>query len=243
MIKKIPLFFIIFIATSNLVNAAAQKNELASKYKANISISNKSSLQRGAKYFVNYCSGCHSLKYMRMSTLAEDLDIDEALFSQNLLFNNKKIGETMTIAMKESDAIEWFNAIPPDLSLTARSKGANYIYSKLNTYYEDDSSATGYNNVALPNSSMPNILAGLQGGQKIILDSQEKPLSLEKVSNGTLSEIEYKQLTNDITNFLVYVSEPAKLRRYSIGFWVLMFLFIFTIIAYYTKKEFWKDVH
>tara|TARA_B100001175_G_scaffold78830_1_gene65888 strand:- start:115 stop:846 length:732 start_codon:yes stop_codon:yes gene_type:complete len=243
MIKKIPLFFIIFIATSNLVNAAAQKNELASKYKANISISNKSSLQRGAKYFVNYCSGCHSLKYMRMSTLAEDLDIDEALFSQNLLFNNKKIGETMTIAMKESDAIEWFNAIPPDLSLTARSKGANYIYSKLNTYYEDDSSATGYNNVALPNSSMPNILAGLQGGQKIILDSQEKPLSLEKVSNGTLSEIEYKQLTNDITNFLVYVSEPAKLRRYSIGFWVLMFLFVFTIIAYYTKKEFWKDVH
>jgi len=243
MIKKIFLFFIIFISTCNLANSAAQKNELASKFKPNISINNKSSLQRGAKYFVNYCSGCHSLKYMRMSTLAEDLDIDEALFSKNLLFNNKKIGETMTIAMKESDAIDWFNAVPPDLSLTARSKGANYIYSKLNTYYEDDSSATGYNNVALPNSSMPNILAGLQGGQKIILDSEEKPLRLEKVSNGTLSEIEYKELTNDITNFLVYVAEPAKLRRYSIGFWVLMFLFVFTIIAYYTKKEFWKDVH
>ena len=243
MIKKIFLFFIIFISTCNLANSAAQKNELATKFKPNISINNKSSLQRGAKYFVNYCSGCHSLKYMRMSTLAEDLDIDEALFSKNLLFNNKKIGDTMTIAMKESDAIEWFNAVPPDLSLTARSKGANYIYSKLNTYYEDDSSATGYNNVALPNSSMPNILAGLQGGQKIILDSEEKPLRLEKVSNGTLSEIEYKELTNDITNFLVYVAEPAKLRRYSIGFWVLMFLFVFTIIAYYTKKEFWKDVH
>lgn len=241
--KQISLFFVIFILTCNLANSAAQKNELASKFKANISINNKSSLQRGAKYFVNYCSGCHSLKYMRMSTLAEDLDIDEALFSKNLLFNNKKIGDTMTIAMKESDAIEWFNAVPPDLSLTARSKGANYIYSKLNTYYEDDSSATGYNNVALPNSSMPNILASLQGGQKIILDSEGKPLSLEKVSNGTLSEIEYKQLTNDIANFLVYVSEPAKLRRYSIGFWVLMFLFVFTIIAYYTKKEFWKDVH
>ena len=121
MIKKISLFFIIFITTINLANSAAQKNELASKYKANISINNKASLQRGAKYFVNYCSGCHSLKYMRMSTLAEDLGIDEALFSQNLLFNNKKIGETMTIAMKESDAIDWFNAVPPDLSLTARS--------------------------------------------------------------------------------------------------------------------------
>jgi len=90
---------------------------------------------------------------------------------------------------------------------------------------------------------MPNILAGLQGGQKIILDSQNKPVSLEKISEGKYSEEEYKQLTNDITNFLVYVSEPAKLKRFSMGFWVLLFIFIFTIIAYYTKKEFWKDVH
>ena len=97
--------------------------------------------------------------------------------------------------------------------------------------------------MALPNTSMPNILANLQGGQKIILDSNNNPVSLEKVSEGTYTEAEYIQLTNDITNFLVYVSEPAKLKRYSIGFWVLLFIFIFTIIAYYTKKEFWKDVH
>ncbi len=243
MIKKISIIFIVFLSTFNLAHSAAQKNELASKYKASISINNKASLQRGAKYFVNYCSGCHSLKYMRMSTLAKDLDIDEALFSKNLLFNNKKIGETMTIAMTESDAIEWFNAVPPDLSLTARSKGVDYIYSKLNTYYEDDSAITGYNNVALPNTSMPNILANLQGEQRIILDSENKQIGLEKSSNGSLNEEEYKQLTNDITNFLAYVSEPAKLRRYSIGFWVLMFIFLFTVIAYFTKKEFWKDVH
>ncbi|MEL0102544.1 MAG: cytochrome c1 [Gammaproteobacteria bacterium] len=240
--KKL-VFTVLIIAFSNFANSAKQEDGLVNDFKAVNNINNKSSLQRGAKYFVNYCSGCHSLKYMRMSTLANDLDIDEETFLKNLMFSDKKIGETMTIAMKESDALLWFNAVPPDLSLTARSKGADYIYAKLNTYYEDDSAITGYNNLALPNSSMPNILAGLQGGQKIILDSQNKPVSLEKISEGKYSEEEYKQLTNDITNFLVYVSEPAKLKRFSMGFWVLLFIFIFTIIAYYTKKEFWKDVH
>ena len=239
--KNILVIFLVFFTTINLAYSA-EKNKLLLKYKSTTSINNKASLQRGAKYYVNYCSGCHSLKYMRMSTLAEDLDIDEAIFSKNLLFNNKKIGETMTISMNEKDAIEWFNAVPPDLSLTARSKGADYIYSKLNTYYEDDLTATGYNNIALPNTSMPNVLANLQGEQKVIVDSNNYPIELEKISNGSLSDVEYNQLTNDITNFLVYVSEPAKLKRYSIGFWVLMFIFIFTIIAYFTKKEFWKDV-
>ena len=243
MIIKNIFILLLLIIFNSVSYAASQKSELASKYQAINNINNKASLQRGAKYFVNYCSGCHSLKYMRMSTLAEDLNIEEAVFSKNLLFSNKKIGETMTIPMSNSDAIIWFNAIPPDLSLTARSKGADYIYSKLNTYYEDDNSPTGFNNIALPNSSMPNILAGLQGGQKLILDSENKPVSFVKISEGTHNDIEYKKLTNDITNFLVYVSEPAKLRRYSMGFWVLMFIFIFTIIAYYTKKEFWKDVH
>tara|TARA_A100001011_G_scaffold96290_1_gene101300 strand:- start:22353 stop:23081 length:729 start_codon:yes stop_codon:yes gene_type:complete len=239
--KNILVIFLVFFTTINLAYSA-EKNKLLLEYKSTTSINNKASLQRGAKYYVNYCSGCHSLKYMRMSTLAEDLDIDEAIFSKNLLFNNKKIGETMTISMNEKDAIEWFNAVPPDLSLTARSKGADYIYSKLNTYYEDDLTATGYNNIALPKTSMPNVLANLQGEQKVIVDSNNYPIGLEKISNGSLSDVEYNQLTNDITNFLVYVSEPAKLKRYSIGFWVLMFIFIFTIIAYFTKKEFWKDV-
>ena len=239
--KNILVIFLVFFTTINLAHSA-EKNKLLLEYKSTTSINNKASLQRGAKYYVNYCSGCHSLKYMRMSTLAEDLDIDEAIFSKNLLFNNKKIGETMTISMNEKDAIEWFNAVPPDLSLTARSKGADYIYSKLNTYYEDDLTPTGYNNIALPNTSMPNVLANLQGEQKVIVDSNNYPIGLEKVTNGSISDVEYNQLTNDITNFLVYVSEPAKLKRYSIGFWVLMFIFIFTIIAYFTKKEFWKDV-
>lgn len=243
MIKKNIFILLLLVIVNSASYAASQKSELAEKYKAINNINNKASLQRGAKYFVNYCSGCHSLKYMRMSTLAEDLNIEEAVFSQNLLFSNKKIGETMTIPMSESDAIFWFNAIPPDLSLTARSKGPDYIYSKLNTYYEDDSSPTGFNNMALPNTSMPNILAGLQGGQKLELNDKNKPVGFIKISQGTHNDLEYKQLTNDITNFLVYVSEPAKLRRYSMGFWVLMFIFIFTIIAYYTKKEFWKDVH
>jgi len=143
MIKKNIFILLLLVIVNSASYAASQKSELAEKYKAINNINNKASLQRGAKYFVNYCSGCHSLKYMRMSTLAEDLNIEEAVFSKNLLFSNKKIGETMTIPMSESDAIFWFNAIPPDLSLTARSKGPDYIYSKLNTYYEDDSSPTG----------------------------------------------------------------------------------------------------
>jgi ubiquinol-cytochrome c reductase cytochrome c1 subunit len=243
MIKNIIISLLLILTLSNVSYSAAKKGGIVDNYKAINNINNKASLQRGAKYFMNYCSGCHSLKYMRMSTLAEDLDIEETVFSKNLIFADKKIGETMTIAMKESDALIWFNAAPPDLSLTARSKGADYIYAKLNTYYEDDNTATGFNNLALPNTSMPNILAGLQGGQKVILDPNNTPIALEVKSKGTYDENEFKQMTNDITNFLVYVSEPAKLKRYSIGFWVLLFIFIFTIIAYYTKKEFWKDVH
>ena len=243
MIKNIIISLLLILTLSNVSYSAAKKGGIVDNYKAINNINNKASLQRGAKYFMNYCSGCHSLKYMRMSTLAEDLDIEKTVFSKNLIFADKKIGETMTIAMKESDALIWFNAAPPDLSLTARSKGADYIYAKLNTYYEDDNTATGFNNLALPNTSMPNILAGLQGGQKVILDPNNTPIALEVKSKGTYDENEFKQMTNDITNFLVYVSEPAKLKRYSIGFWVLLFIFIFTIIAYYTKKEFWKDVH
>ena len=241
--KKNIIIFAILVTISNLSFASAKTSNLIKEYKAINNISNKASLQRGAKYFVNYCSGCHSLKYMRMSTLAKDLDIDEKIFKKNLIFSSKKIGETMTIAMNEVEAEKWFGAAPPDLSLIARSKGADYVFAKLNTYYEDDESLTGYNNLAYPNTSMPNILANLQGGQKLILDSHNKTEKFTKVSSGSYSEKEYQQLTNDITNFLVYVSEPAKLKRYSMGFWVLMFIFLFTVIAYYTKKEFWKDIH
>ena len=241
--KKNIIIFAMLITISNLSFASAKTSNLIKEYKAINNINNKASLQRGAKYFVNYCSGCHSLKYMRMSTLAKDLDIEEKIFRKNLIFSSKKIGETMTIAMNEVDAEKWFGAAPPDLSLIARSKGADYVFAKLNTYYEDDESLTGYNNLAYPNTSMPNILANLQGGQKLILDSHNKPEKFTKVSSGSYSEKEYQQLTNDITNFLVYVSEPAKLKRYSMGFWVLMFIFLFTVIAYYTKKEFWKDIH
>ena len=241
--KKNIIIFAILVTISNLSFASGKTSNLIKEYKAINNISNKASLQRGAKYFVNYCSGCHSLKYMRMSTLAKDLDIDEKIFKKNLIFSSKKIGETMTIAMNEVEAEKWFGAAPPDLSLIARSKGADYVFAKLNTYYEDDESLTGYNNLAYPNTSMPNILANLQGGQKLILDSHNKPEKFTKVSSGSYSEKEYQQLTNDITNFLVYVSEPAKLKRYSMGFWVLMFIFLFTVIAYYTKKEFWKDIH
>tara|TARA_B110000014_G_scaffold253864_1_gene233758 strand:- start:427 stop:1158 length:732 start_codon:yes stop_codon:yes gene_type:complete len=241
--NKIYIIFFIFISIfSNLSFASSQESSLATNYKFVNDINNKSSLQRGAKYFVNYCMGCHSLKYMRFSSLAKDIEVEEEIFFKNLVFTNKKIGETMTISMRPSDAELWFGAVPPDLSLVARSKGTDWIYLYLNTFYEDDDTLSGFNNLAYPNTAMPHILADLQGSQKLVLDSNNKPVSIQKVLDGEYSEIEYQQMTSDITNFLAYVSEPAKLKRHSMGFWVLMFIFIFTIIAYYTKKEFWKEI-
>ncbi len=241
MIKKI-IFFLILLLSINFSYAAEEKNELLLKYKADNNINNKASLQRGAKYFVNYCSGCHSLKYMRIKTLASDLGIDEESFLMNLNFSDKKIGETMTIAMNSSDAAEWFEAIPPDLSLVSRSKGQDYVFSLLNTYYIDDAKSTGFNNLTYPNTVMPHVLVSLQGEQNVKIDKENNPLGFEILSKGTLNKKEYIELTNDINNFLVYVSEPAKLKRQSIGVWVLIFLFIFSIVAYYTKKEYWNDV-
>jgi len=235
----LPIFISLF---SNLSFASSPKSSLISDYKYSNGINNTASLQRGAKYFVNYCMGCHSLKYMRFSALAKDIEVEEELFFKNLVFTNKKIGETMEISMKPSDAELWFGAAPPDLSLIVRSKGGDWVYSYLNTFYEDDDRPLGFNNLVYPNTAMPHILVSLQGSQKLVLDSHNNPVSFEKVSDGIYSEIKYQKMTNDITNFLTYVSEPAKLKRHSMGFWVLIFIFIFTIIAYYTKKEFWKDI-
>ena len=206
--------------------------------KAVYDINNKASLQRGAKYYVNYCMGCHSLKYLRYSNVAKDLDIDPEIFEQNLIFSSAKLGDNMIIPMNKDDAISWFGALPPDLSLTARSRGANWIYSYLNSYYVDDKRPTGFNNLTYPNTAMPHVLADLQGEQILLDDGQNK---FEISSPGSYDKINYQKATNDITNFLVYASEPIKSKRHAIGFWVLLFIFAFTVIAYYTKKEYWKD--
>ncbi len=188
---------------------------------ANTDISDTASLQNGAKLFMNYCSGCHALSFMRYNRIAKDLNLSDSLMTEHLIFAGEKPGETITTAMPEEGASKWFGGTPPDLSLVARAKGTDWIYSYLRSFYKDDSKVFGVNNKVLENASMPDVLWSLKKG---------KP------------EAAFDQDVRDITNFLDYVGEPAKLIRTNLGIWVLLFLGALFILTYLLKKEYWKDV-
>jgi len=188
---------------------------------ANTDISDTASLQNGAKLFMNYCSGCHAIGFMRYNRIAKDLNLSDSLVAEHLMFAGEKPGETITTAMPKEGAAKWFGGTPPDLSLVARSKGTDWIYTYLRGFYEDDSKVFGVNNKVLENASMPDILWSLKEGK---------------------SEAEFDQDVRDITNFLDYVGEPAKLIRTSLGVWVLLFLGVLLVLTYLLKKEYWKDV-
>jgi|AntDeeMetagen681_2_1112603.scaffolds.fasta_scaffold04450_3 ubiquinol-cytochrome c reductase cytochrome c1 subunit len=215
-------------------------------------VGNQASLQRGAKTFMNYCSGCHSLKYMRYQRIADDLDIPEDVMQNNLMMTRGNIHDPIQGTMPSEQAADWFGKAPPDLSLTARERGADWIYSFLLSFYLDDSRPSGVNNVVMDNTAMPAVLAPLQGYQaRKTSDSAEggsqdeghDGLQFELVQEGQLNPAEYKAAVADLTNFLVYVGEPAKLVRYALGFKVIVFLLLFTALAYLLKREFWRDVH
>ena len=188
---------------------------------ANTDISDTASLQNGAKLFMNYCSGCHAIGFMRYNRIAQDLNLSDSLVAEHLMFAGEKPGETITTAMPKEGAAKWFGGTPPDLSLVARSKGTDWIYTYLRGFYEDDSKVFGVNNKVLENASMPDVLWSLKEGK---------------------SEAEFDQDVRDITNFLDYVGEPAKLIRTSLGVWVLLFLGVLLVLTYLLKKEYWKDV-
>jgi len=223
-------------------------------WRAGNDIANKTSLQRGARNFVNYCLGCHSLQYVRYNRIAEDLEITEDQLKSSLMFTGERPFDYVLSAMPAADAETWFGRAPPDLSLTARAKGTDYIYQFLQTFYLDDSKLTGVNNLALENPAMPHVLAELQGLRKAVFvlekhseAGQEKMLRkfdhFEPVAPGRLSETEYAAFVGDLVNFLDYVSEPARLQREQLGIWVVLFLIVFTLLAWSLKKEIWKDVH
>ena len=188
---------------------------------ANTDISDAASLQNGAKLFMNYCSGCHAIGFMRYNRIAQDLNLSDSLVAEHLMFAGEKPGETITTAIPKEGAAKWFGGTPPDLSLVARSKGTDWIYTYLRGFYEDDSKVFGVNNKVLENASMPDVLWSLKEGK---------------------SEAEFDQDVRDITNFLDYVGEPAKLIRTSLGVWVLLFLGVLLVLTYLLKKEYWKDV-
>ncbi len=211
--------------------------------KANADVSDIESLQRGAKLFVNYCLSCHSAQYMRYNRLGKDLGLTDDQVKENLMFTTDKIGDTMKISMPQADATTWFGNPPPDLSVIARARGEDYIYTYLKTFYVDDKKPMGTNNVAFPDVGMPNVLWELEGLKAAIKDDHGNVTGFEKVQSGSLSDEEFDQVAHDLTNFLVYLGEPIQLERKRLGFWVLLFLAIFFVFAYALKKEYWKDVH
>lgn len=215
---------------------------------SNSNIGNIAGLQRGAQTFFNYCSGCHSLKYMRYSRIAEDLNLSEEMVAKNLIFTDAKIGEPVLAAIQSKDAESWFGKAPPDLSLEARAKSPDWIYSYLKSFYIDPSRPVGWNNTVFPGASMPNVLWEMQGIQiaefapaKFGEEAHVEKLVLSKP--GKLSPQQYDETLRDLTSFLQYVGEPAALQRESIGVWVVLFLAFFTFIAWLLKTEYWKDVH
>lgn len=211
---------------------------------ANVNIRDTPAIQRGAQLFVNYCFSCHSASYMRYNRLAEDLGLGEELVMENLVFADVKIGETMDIAMPQASAAAWFGKAPPDLSLVARSRGADWLYTYLLTFYQDETG--GWNNLALPNAAMPHVLWQLQGIQKPVYathDGHEVIDHLTLAKPGFQSPEEFEETARDLVTFLEYLGEPAKLKRKNIGVWVLLFLALFALIAYALKAEYWRDVH
>jgi len=218
--------------------------------KADIDISNEASLQRGAKYFVNYCLGCHSAKYVRYNRLALDLGLTEDQLVENIMFTGERPHDTMDNAIPAVDSANWFGRTPPDLSLTARARGGDWVYNFLKSFYLDPSKPTGTNNLVLPGASMPHVLWDLQGLQKAVFRTETGPDGathevfdhFELVKPGRLSPEEFDMVAADLATFLTYISEPVKMKRQSLGIKVILFLVVLFLFSYMYKKELWKDV-
>jgi len=221
---------------------------------ADIDPGNKASLQRGARNFMNYCSGCHSAQYVRYNTIGKYLELSEEQLVDNLMFNAEKTFETIQASMPAADAARWYGKAPPDLSLMARAKGADYVYNFLKSFYLQEGSPTGVDNMVLAGTSMPHVLWELQGYQKAIISEHNEILEdgstlttheferLEQVTPGTLDAKDYDNFVRDTVNFLAYIAEPIRAERRKLGVWVLMYLIVFLVIAAMLKKQIWKDV-
>jgi ubiquinol-cytochrome c reductase cytochrome c1 subunit len=195
------------------------------------------SLQTGAKLYVNYCLGCHGAQYMRYNRLTE-LGLTEEQVKDNLLFTADKVGEPMKIPLEPKAAKQWFGVAPPDLSVVARSRGTDWLYTYLRTFYRDPKTVTGWNNAVFENVAMPHALWTLQGERGF--DREKRAFT--EISKGRLSQVEYDTAVRDLVNFLAYVGEPAAGQRKAIGIVVLFVLGVLFIFAYLLKKEYWKDV-
>lgn len=222
---------------------------------ADNSVTDLASLQRGARDFLSYCNGCHSLKYMRYSRLGTDLEIPPGVLQKLLVPAGHKASDYIGTPMPAADAEAWFGKAPPDLSLMARERGPDYLYRFLTTFYVDSSRPTGANNLALPTTAMPAVLSEREGLKRAVFKNvtehgaggeattQSVFDHFEPVAAGSMTREQYDGFVRDIVNFLDYVGEPAQAHRRALGVWVVLFLLVFTWLVYLLKKEYWKDVH
>lgn len=248
--KTLRTLLCAFALLPSLATASSEHVQLD---KAPAKINDAASLQRGAKLFVNYCLNCHSASSMRYNRLM-DLGLTEAQIKDNLMFTGEKVGEHMNISMGRKDAANWFGAQPPDLSVIARSRGADWLYTYLRSFYRDDTRPTGWNNTVFPNVGMPHVLWELQGqlvkqepkhaeGGEGGHGASHGAAKLVLQEPGTMSSVEYDAAVADLVNYLVFQGEPAQVRRGQIGSLTLLFLGVLLVVAYALKKEYWKDVH
>ncbi len=232
-----------------LAASAARADEEVKTLPFSDSAGNTASVQRGARDFMAYCSGCHSLKYLRYNRIGQDLGLSDDLLKQNLIFSGAKVGEQLVSAMPAKSAEDWFGRSPPDLSLETKARSPEWVYSYLMGFYLDSSRPFGVNNLYLQNVSMPAVLGELQGWQVKVEEGKgegehHEGLPLKLAQQGSMTPEEYKAFVTDLTNFMVYAAEPNAKERVSTG-WNVMFYLIFLLLplTYFLKKEFWRDVH
>ena len=217
---------------------------------AEIDPDNVSSLQRGARNFMNYCSGCHSAQYVRFNTIGKQLDLSEEQLVDNLMFNAEKTFETIQSSMAPADGARWYGTAPPDLSLMARARGTDYVYKFLKGFYVSPDSPSGVDNLVLAGTSMPHVLWELQGYQAANFERHENDdgsvtttfTGFEQLTPGSMDAEDYDEFVRDTTNFLAFIAEPIRQDRRKLGVWVIMFLIFFFILATQLKKQIWKDV-
>jgi ubiquinol-cytochrome c reductase cytochrome c1 subunit len=214
-----------------------------------IDLTDKESLQRGAQTFMNYCLGCHQMQYQRYQRTFTDLDIPEELGMQYLQFTGEKVSDYITTPMPAEDSATWFGAPPPDLTLVARVRGPEWLYTYLKTFYVDESKTFGVNNLVFPNVGMPHVLEPLQGTPRLAYEQRlvdgemvDRYVGLKSDGNGRLSDEEYDVVLRDLVNFLEYSGEPTRLQSESIGRAALIFIVIFFVFALLLKKEYWRNI-
>jgi ubiquinol-cytochrome c reductase cytochrome c1 subunit len=244
----------VFAQTAAPAGAAESEASTAldwESWRAHNAVADRASLQRGARNFMNYCIGCHSLKYMRYQRMADDLRIPLEVLQKNLLLPGSSNLDYITTPMPPADAQAWFGKVPPDLSLIARSKGVDYVYRLLKTFFEDPSRPSGTDNLALPGAAMPAVLSDLEGTKRAVFRERKNAAGgteklfdhFEMISPGNMTPKEYDGFVRDTVNFLDYVGEPVQVERRSMGIWVVLFLLLLSSLAWLLKNEYWKDVH